>query len=401
MTANSPPHSKILRGMLLAALTVILLTSLVTLWLFLGAHRDPTGSAHGMIGSALWPTLGPHLALLAWSGVVLSLIALRSRWKRFALPVLMFSAAAAWGATVIVAAIVNAAAAAGGHVNVVSALRLRSMTGGGPDREEVFVTRGGQELRVAIYHPAAAEEAAPVLLYIHGGGFMAGSFLETDADLRWFAQNGWLVFSVEYRLFTEDQPTWDLAPQDIVSAFAWVNAHAPALGGDMGRFAVLGDSAGGNLALNVSYAAALGRMRDEEGGALPVPGAVAVQYPAVDALAIYEHGYPVPGFEPSMLVSGYIGGDPYAFPGRVEAVSSYAFLGPGLPATLVLAPEKDGLVPSWSVFRFVDHARLAGVDIELVRIPFANHVYNQLAANSLGNQARRTVTLRFLSEQLP
>jgi len=58
-------------------------------------------------------------------------------------------------------------------------------------------------------------------------------------------------------------------------------------------------------------------------------------------------------------------------------------------------------VPSWSVFRFVDHARLAGVGIELVRIPFANHVYNQLAANSLGNQTRRSVTLRFLNERLP
>lgn len=124
-----------------------------------------------------------------------------------------------------------------------------------------------------------------------------------------------------------------------------------------------------------------------------------MQYPAVDPLAIYEHGYPVPGFEPRMLVSGYIGGDPYAFPDRVRAVSSYTYLSNMAPPTLILAPENDGLVPSWSVFRFSDEARLAGADVELVRVPFASHVYNQIAANSIGNQTRLSITRRYLLER--
>ena len=134
-------------------------------------------------------------------------------------------------------------------------------------------------------------------------------------------------------------------------------------------------------------------------GVVPGPAAVVVQYPAVDPLAIYEQGYPIPGFEPKMLVSGYIGGAPQELPDRVRAVSSVTYLSDQAPATLILAPEKDSIVPFSSVHRFAEQARLAGVDIELVVMPFSNHVYNQMASGSMGNQARLTITKRYLFEQ--
>lgn len=93
------------------------------------------------------------------------------------------------------------------------------------------------------------------------------------------------------------------------------------------------------------------------------------------------------------------GGDPYQLPQRLQAVSSYSYLSAQAPPTLMLSPQQDGLVPAWSVQRFAHYARLAGVNVELVAIPFANHVYNQLAANSAGNQLRRSVTLRYLRQQ--
>ena len=40
------------------------------------------------------------------------------------------------------------------------------------------------------------------------------------------------------------------------------------------------------------------------------------------------------------------------------------------------------------------------VDLEVARIPFANHVFNQIAENSLGNQIGRSLRLRFLDEHL-
>jgi len=267
-----------------------------------------------------------------------------------------------------------------------------------PDETVTFTTVNGQALHAAVYRPPQSDGQAPVLIYIHGGGYMIGSMVETDADLRWFADQGWLVISVEYRLWTKQTPTWDKAPTDVACAAAWVRSNAAAHGGDAQRLSLLGDSAGGSLAINLAYAAALGQVQSDC-GLVPVPSAVVVQYPAVDPLSIYEHGYPVSGFEPRMLMSGYIGGDPYALPDRVRAVSSYSYISDKAPPTLILAPEKDGLVPSWSVYRFADQARFAGVDVELVRIPFASHVYNQVASHSIGNQLRLSITRRYLRER--
>lgn len=228
---------------------------------------------------------------------------------------------------------------------------------------------------------------------------MTGSVTETAADLRWFADLGWLVVSADYRVFPEGDPTWDQAPADVACAAAWLASNAGRYGGDIGRLAFLGDSAGGNLVINLAYAATLGDVDTSCDGVVPTTSAVVVQYPAVDPIAIHDHGYPVRGFEPSMLVTGYIGGDPQALPDRIRAVSSFTYINDRAPPTLILAPEKDGLVPAWSVYHFAEHARQAGIDVELVRIPFANHVYNQIAANSIGNQARRSITIRYLAER--
>lgn len=53
------------------------------------------------------------------------------------------------------------------------------------------------------------------------------------------------------------------------------------MGGDINRLAVLGDSAGGNLAINLAYAAARGDVRADCAD-VPLASAVVVQYPAVD-----------------------------------------------------------------------------------------------------------------------
>lgn len=381
-----------------AVVVVALLVASATLLLVLGTLRDPTRSFHGMLSSAVWTTFGPHFVVLNVIALVLGVACYWRGRGRLAALAIAASTAAALGSTVITARIVLAASAAGGSVNPMHGLWLGSMQATGPDETVIFTTADEQALQAAIYRPGRSNRSAPVMVYIHGGGYMIGSMVETDADLRWFADQGWLVISVEYRLWTRDTATWDKAPNDVACAAAWVGSNAARFGGEPQRLALLGDSAGGSLAINLAYAAALGQVHSDC-GLVPVPSAVVVQYPAVDPLSIYEHGYPVSGFEPRMLMSGYIGGDPYALPDRVRAVSSYTYISDKAPPTLILAPENDGLVPSWSVYRFADQARFAGVDVELVRIPFASHVYNQTASRSIGNQARLSITRRYLLER--
>jgi acetyl esterase len=91
----------------------------------------------------------------------------------------------------------------------------------------------------------------PVLVWFHGGGWVIGSAalsLGTCRDLA--AGAGCVVVDVDYRLAPED--AFPAAPDDCVAVTRWVLDHAAEIGGDPGRVAVGGDSAGGNLAAVVA-----------------------------------------------------------------------------------------------------------------------------------------------------
>lgn len=370
----------------------------VVLGLVIGAFLDPTSSIWAVIGSSVWAPFGPLLLLAVLFALAVGLVARRRGLRRSGMAVLVFALPAVIGAIFILGRMAWAAIAGGASIDVAATLIPRPIDEPAPDVVETFGTVDGIDLRAAVYLPDPSPAPAPVIVYIHGGGFMTGSFTETAADLRWFADRGWLVFSVEYRLFTPGRPTWDRAPEDVACALVWSFRNAPRFGGDPARIALMGDSAGGNLAVNLGYAAAAGRAPAACGSAVPVPNAIAVLYPALDPLSIYEKGFPVPGFEPRMLIEGYIGGPPDAYPERVAAVTSARFLTPDAPPTLIVLPEKDSLVVAEGTLGFARAAAEVGVDLTLVTIPFANHVFNQIAAGSLGNQIARSIRLRFLAQ---
>lgn len=376
------------------------LVGVAVLGLAFGAFLDPTGNLFGVIGSMVWAPFGPFLLLAALVAFAVGVAGRLGGLRFFGGVVAVISALGVAGAGGILARISLVGLAAGATLDLPAMLRLGAMDRPAPDLVETFRTVEATDLRAAIYMSPAGPEPAPMIVYVHGGGFMTGTNTETAADLRWFADRGWLVVSVEYRLFGPDNATWEEAPDDVACALAWAARNAARLGGDPARLALLGDSAGGNLAINVGFAAAAGRMRSSCGDNIPVPAAIAVMYPAVDPLSIYEDGFPIPGFEPRMLIEGYIGGSPDAYPERVAAIASATHLTPEAPPTLIVLPENDSLVVAAGTRGFVREAEAAGLDIELVAIPFANHVFNQIAANSLGNQIGRTVRLRFLAEQL-
>ncbi len=376
------------------------LVSLAVLGLVTGAFLAPTSSLYAVIGAMVWAPFGPFLLIAVLVAFAVGVAARRSGPHRLAGAVLALSGLGTIGAGFILARIGVAAVAAGGAVDLPATLRLAAMDEPAPDIVETVRTVEGPELRAAIYLSPATAEPAPVIAYIHGGGFMAGTNTETAADLRWFADRGWLVVSVDQRLFGAGNSTWDRAPDDVACALVWTGRNSARFGGDPARLAVLGDSAGGNLAINIGFAAAVGRAMSSCGADIPVPTAIAVQYRALDTLSIYEEGFPVPGFEPQKLIEGYIGGSPEAYPERVAAVASSTHLTRDAPPTLIALPERDSLVVASGTLDFVRDAEAAGGGVELVRIPFANHVFNQIALNSLGDQTGRAVRLRFLEQHL-
>jgi acetyl esterase len=111
--------------------------------------------------------------------------------------------------------------------------------------EDRTIPGPGGDLPVRVYSPSGTGPF-PVLLYLHGGGWVLGDLDGYDAWCRHLTNGvGCLVVSVAYRLAPEHP--FPAAVEDGDAALRWLARHAVQLHGDPTRLAVGGDSAGGNL----------------------------------------------------------------------------------------------------------------------------------------------------------
>jgi acetyl esterase/lipase len=97
------------------------------------------------------------------------------------------------------------------------------------------------------------------------------------------------------------------------------------------------------------------------------------------------------------MASAYTGGSPAEFPQRYAAISSATHLGATAPPTLILFGAADHLVPTEGTYRFAELARAAGVDVELVAVPYADHVFDA-RSGSIGQQGYRQLTAKWLRD---
>ncbi len=104
-------------------------------------------------------------------------------------------------------------------------------------------------LHVNIWTPQHHDGGLPVMVYIHGGAFIAGAADCPAFDGSSFARSGVVLMTVSYRLGAEgysvlpDAPT-NLGLRDQIAALQWVQNNAGAFGGDPGNVTVFGESAG-------------------------------------------------------------------------------------------------------------------------------------------------------------
>ena len=189
-------------------------------------------------------------------------------------------------------------------------------------------------LRVRVYTPPGWAGPAPVVVNLHGGGFVFGNL--TGAD--WLCSRvadgvGAVVVSVDYRLAPEHPAP---APyEDAWAATCWVLQHAAELGGDPARVSVMGESAGGNLAALVALGLRDRGRRDR--GAPSLVGQVLL-YPATDLTLSSPSVHELP--DAPML--------------RLASMQWYGrqYLPQGLPTSITLDD------PRVSPLRAADHAGL-------------------------------------------
>jgi acetyl esterase/lipase len=137
----------------------------------------------------------------------------------------------------------------------------------------------GADLLVRTYRPTGSvDERLPLIVNFHGGAFVSGDPKQSEWWCSSIAHDVHaVVVSVDYRLAPEHP--YPTPPEDCYAATAWAVERAAALGADGSRLAIMGDSAGGNLA------AAVAVMARDRGG--PKIALQVLIYPAVDHVNSY------------------------------------------------------------------------------------------------------------------
>lgn len=140
--------------------------------------------------------------------------------------------------------------------------------------------------RLDVFAPAAAA-GLPVVLFVHGGGFVGGD-KGNEADPfynnigAWAVRAGFIGVTMTYRLAPAH--AWPSGAQDVDRALAWLRAHVAQYGGDPRRIVLMGHSAGAAHA-----AGCLARHGCEPGSAAPAAAAIFVS--GIFALDVYPDGY--------------------------------------------------------------------------------------------------------------
>ncbi|MTV25292.1 alpha/beta hydrolase [Nitriliruptoraceae bacterium ZYF776] len=227
------------------------------------------------------------------------------------------------------------------------------------------------ELGVRLYRDVATPEGAPLLVHLHGGGWVLGSL---DGGDWWCssvaAEAGVVVASVDYRLAPEHPAPAGI--DDAVAATRWLAEHAGELDAG-GPVAVGGDSAGGNLATLVALAA-----RDGDG---PPLAAQVLVYPAVDLTMSFPSTLELADapilrrVDMEAFRSHYLDGSALA-PDDARVSPWFAEDLAGLPAALVQIAEQDPLRDEGRAY--ADRLRDAGVEVRATEYVGAPHGFASL-----------------------
>lgn len=231
------------------------------------------------------------------------------------------------------------------------------------------------EQPIRIYTPAGAGggQPLPVVVYYHGGGWVIANLDVYDATPRAIAkQANAIVVSVEYRRAPEDK--FPASHEDAVAAYKWVLDNAASFGGDPKRIAVMGESAGGNLAINTAIAA-----RDQK---LQPPLAQVLVYPVagVDmntpSYQANENAVPLNKAMMAWFVGHVVKSDADKQDPRLDLVGKADLQ--GLPPATVITAQIDPLMSEGQ--RLAEKLKAAGVETRYQNYDGVTHEFFGMSA---------------------
>lgn len=237
--------------------------------------------------------------------------------------------------------------------------------------ENVQIAGASGKIPARIYWPKG-EGPFPVVVYYHGGGWVIADLDTYDASPRALADlAGSIVVSVAYRQAPEHK--FPAAHEDSFAAYKWTLAHAASLKGDPARVAVVGESAGGNLAAAVAMMARQRKAR--------MPVAMGLVYPIAahdfDTESYRENAQAKPLNKAMMqwFYKQYLRRPADAKDARIALVDADLA---GLPPATIVTAQIDPLRSEGKAL--ADNLRKAGVEVDYKNYEGVTHEFFGMAA---------------------
>lgn len=231
-----------------------------------------------------------------------------------------------------------------------------------------YLKASGQDIDLDVISIRPKEKPRPTVLYIHGGGWTDGSKDGVTLGTLPFLEEGMNIVNVNYRLASTA-----LAPaavEDCRCALRWIYSNADKYGFDTNRILVVGESAGGHLALMTGI---LPPNSEFDNQCAPRPGE-----PSLKVAGILSYSGPtdvadiLQGPQQKQFAVRWLG----SLPDRLELahrVSPLTYVRPGLPPIILVQSKEDVHVPYEQAVRMKKALDEAGDPNQLLEFPGGVH----------------------------
>jgi acetyl esterase/lipase len=272
----------------------------------------------------------------------------------------------------------------------------------------VYASPDDAPLLADVYLPDSQPAPWPTIVWLHAGGWRFGDRrLAPDLSTH-FAQHGYAMVSIDYRL--TDRAQFPAQIEDVKTAVRWIRASASHYGFDPARIGLWGASAGGHLA---ALAATSGPGIFENDGSEHAAWSSEVRavvdgYGPVDFLQLDAQRDPSdpPSDDPESVTlppgtraadadsfeSRLIGGPIGRHPDRVAAANPLSYTRPAVPPVLILHGTSDTTVPAHQSEMLFEGLAASGVDVTLCLIEGLGHGF--LNRQAFGARGAGATTVR-------
>jgi acetyl esterase/lipase len=242
-------------------------------------------------------------------------------------------------------------------------------------RDLAYVENGHERQKLDLYLPEKAGAPLPLIIWIHGGAWSAGSKEGCPTLRQGFIERGYALASINYRL--SSHAIFPAQIEDCKAAIRWLRAHAKQYNLNPDRFGVWGSSAGGHL---VALVGTSGGVKEFDVGAhLDVSScvqAVCDYYGPTDLLQMDAQKLPNAPFKHDMAnspESRLIGGPIQENKAKATRANPITYVTPDDPPFLIVHGNADPLVPIQQSQMLFEALKKTGVSVRFHTIKGAGH----------------------------